>query len=199
MGRPKGYDREKVIEAAMELYWKQGYEATSTQQLVDHLGINRNSMYSEFGSKREFFEIILGYYEDRFVARNFGPLEGAAAGLDEIRAVFNHYASLPKKRSGLGCLLCNTAMEASAPDGSPSKISNRFIGRITKAFENALKNSMERGGIRSNTDVAEQAHFFASSCLGMLVLLRANAPGSALMAVSNAAQAHLTTLVAVPA
>ena len=56
MPSPKGYKREEVLDRAIELFRRQGYSATSTAELVDELGMNRKSMYAEFGSKQELFE-----------------------------------------------------------------------------------------------------------------------------------------------
>ena len=53
MGRPKGYDRETVLLAARDLFWEQGYERTSIADLEERTGLNRSSLYTEFGSKRQ--------------------------------------------------------------------------------------------------------------------------------------------------
>ena len=51
MGRPKKYDREAVLDRAMQAFWRNGYEATSTADLEAQMGVNRSSLYAEFGSK----------------------------------------------------------------------------------------------------------------------------------------------------
>lgn len=187
MGRPKGYNREQVLEKAMELFWTQGFEATSTQQLVEHLGINRNSMYSEFGTKREFFETALRHYEEFWVAKNFGPLEASGAGLDSIIAVFDHYASIGKgRRSGMGCMLCNASVELGSPDAPAHDLSRRLFERVTKAFENALQGARTQGQLNPAVDIPTQARTLTSMWLGMLVLARAKAPGDLLDAVPTA-------------
>ena len=56
MGRTKQYERTKLLDRAVELFRNQGFNGTSTAELVDELGINRKSMYAEFGSKEELFE-----------------------------------------------------------------------------------------------------------------------------------------------
>jgi len=54
-GRPKGYDRRAVLVVARDLFWEKGYEATSISDLERHTGLNRSSLYQEFGSKRDLF------------------------------------------------------------------------------------------------------------------------------------------------
>ncbi len=197
MGRPKGYDREQVLEAAMDLFWRQGFEATSTQQLVEHLGINRNSMYSEFGSKQEFFEATLSHYEQKHFAPNFEPLMTTTAGLEEIGAVFDRYGINARgKNSGLGCLLCNTAVALAPVDPAIQQISNRFIKRATKGFTNALTNARDAGFVSAAINIREEAQFLTATWLGVLVLLRAKTPSSTLAAAARATKAHLASLAA---
>ncbi|MCH8886618.1 MAG: helix-turn-helix transcriptional regulator, partial [SAR324 cluster bacterium] len=59
MGRPKTYDREEIAAKAMELFWLHGFNGTSTQALVEHMQINRYSLYAEFGSKQRLYEVAL--------------------------------------------------------------------------------------------------------------------------------------------
>ena len=51
MARPKDYDRDDVLISARDLFWEQGYEATSITELEERTGLNRSSLYREFGSK----------------------------------------------------------------------------------------------------------------------------------------------------
>jgi len=195
VGRHKGYDRQEVLEAAMGVFWRYGYNGTSTQQLVDHLGINRNSMYSEFGSKQELFEAAIGYYEKTVIERNYGPLETKIAGLKEIAALFDHYARVAKEKDAdYGCLLCNTAVEMSGKDQRSRAAADRFMARITAAFANAISNAKAQNQLRPRTDVAEQAEFLTSSCLGMLVLLRSKAQPKLLASSARVVRRHLDGL-----
>ena len=56
MPRVKLFDQNEVLTKAMNLFWKQGYAATSVQDLVQHLGINRASLYDTFGDKDQLFK-----------------------------------------------------------------------------------------------------------------------------------------------
>ena len=59
MGRTKQFDHRTALDQAMELFWARGYHATSIQDLVDHLGVNRQSLYDTFGGKDELFKAVL--------------------------------------------------------------------------------------------------------------------------------------------
>ena len=62
MARHKEFDTTKAIEQARDLFWLQGYEATSIQDLVDHLGISRSSLYDTFEDKHSLFLLTLDQY-----------------------------------------------------------------------------------------------------------------------------------------
>ena len=55
MARPKEFDRTQALDKAMHLFWQQGYEATSMQDLCNHMGINRGSLYDTYGNKHSLF------------------------------------------------------------------------------------------------------------------------------------------------
>ncbi len=88
MGRHKEFDQEKAVDQALELFWEKGYESTSIQDLCDHLGIHRGSLYDTFGDKHELFLACLDpvqpaggrklqlYFKrgQRFAARTAGAL-----------------------------------------------------------------------------------------------------------------------------
>ena len=69
MGRTKQYDRIDLLNRAVELFRRQGYNGTSTAELVAELGVNRKSMYAEFGSKQQLFEATLEHYSGNHLAR----------------------------------------------------------------------------------------------------------------------------------
>ena len=62
MGRVREFDEEKVLDATMQLFWEKGYEATSLSDLTSRMGIQRPSIYSAFGDKKELFETALRKY-----------------------------------------------------------------------------------------------------------------------------------------
>ena len=195
MGRPKEFDRDQVLGKATELFRRLGFAATSTQRLVEHLGINRKSMYAEFGSKQELFEAALERYDKVTVGRNFGPLETPRAGLTEVRQVIELFArGATGKASGLGCLLCNTAVERAAADKATRRFVDRYFERLTDAFENALDNAQCAGEIDLEVDTIAQARFLTSAVLGIAVLVRAKAPPAIVDGAAEVALAHVASL-----
>lgn len=196
MGRPKEFDRNQILGKATELFHRLGFSATSTQQLVEHLGINRKSMYAEFGSKQGLFEAVLERYDELTVGNNFGPLETSSAGLLEIEQVINLFAGGSRgKSAGLGCLLCNTAVERAANDDATRPFVDRYIRRLSNAFRNALENAQRSNEIGAEVDPIAQARFLTSAVLGIAVLVRAKSAPVIVEGAAQVALAHLESMV----
>src|ERR1700730_2144482 len=64
MARQKEFDRDEVLHKAMEVFWSRGYEASSIQDLVKRMGINRQSLYDTFGDKHTLYLQALDRYRE---------------------------------------------------------------------------------------------------------------------------------------
>ena len=199
MGRKKTYDREVLIEKSMEMFRDHGFAGTSTLMLVEGLGVNRYSLYAEFGSKQALFDAVLERYDDKVVERSFGPLEAPGAGVAEVRALLQFYASASEgAASGRGCLLCNTAVEFGPNDPTDAGLVQRYFERLSEAFRKALDNAQSNGELCSYVDPRQEADFFTSSVLGLFVMMRAAAPLEVIKNAIRVATNHIEALCASP-
>lgn len=172
----KQYDRTELLDRAIELFRRQGYMGTSTADLVEELGVNRKSMYAEFGSKQGLFEAALERYDEEHLSNVLGPIEAPDAGVDAIRGAFTSYADASEGWvSGRGCLLCNTAVERAALDPGAAQHVANYLERLTAAFRHALVNGQHRGDIAADADLDALAAFFMASLIGVVAIIRAEA------------------------
>jgi TetR/AcrR family transcriptional repressor of nem operon len=126
MPRPKSFDVDDVLDRAVDLFWMNGYAATSMEDLVKHLGINRGSLYSTFGSKQELYERALERYLESGRVRFAEMVTNPSIPLREVvKALLNSSAD---KRDHRGCLLVNTTMERNATD-------ERCLDMTSKGFD----------------------------------------------------------------
>ncbi len=194
MGRAKQYDRTELLDRAVELFRSQGFNGTSTAQLVTELGVNRKSMYAEFGSKEGLFDAVLERYSQKHLSSVLAPIERPDAGVDAIRQAFSGYASATEGWFfGRGCLMCNTAVERGAADPASGRHVAAYFERLTRAFRNALENGRRAGDIDADTDLDELAAFFTTALIGVAACIRAEAPPEQVEAACRVATSVLET------
>ncbi len=192
MARPKEYDRDDLLDRSVELFRRQGFNGTSTAELVEELGVNRKSMYAEFGSKQGLFEATLAHYDRNHLTRVLSPIEAPDAGIDAIAAAFEGYASEADGWAvGRGCLMANTAVERAALDPSSGEFAAAYLARITAGFRHALSNAVADGDLREDADLDGLAGFLTTALVGVAASLRAEAPPEQVRAACALAPAIL--------
>lgn len=194
MGRSKGYERETLVTKAIEVFHRLGFKGASTQILVEALGVNRNSVYSEFGSKEGLFSAALEQYEKLAVSQIFGPLESSGANLDDIESLFSAFIENADAARGLGCLLCNTAAELGGAEPNLQPRIALYFDRLNNAFSNALTESVRVGQVPQDTDISTESRFLVAACLGIFITVRSGIPTPAAHAAAKGALRHLELL-----
>lgn len=195
MGRPKTYDRDEIARKAMDLFWLHGFHGTSTQDLVDHMQVNRYSLYAEFGSKQGLYEAALSLYEQEVVTQHFGALEAPGAGLPEVRRVLDFFASVARQPgTERGCFLCNAATEVAPHDPASQGFVEAYVARIRDSLRHALDGAKGRGELRDGVDTADEARLLTATLLGFFVMLRAQIEPEGLRGAARSALRHLDEL-----
>ena len=138
MARKKQYNEEEVIEKAMYLFWRNGYENTSVRMLEKEMGINQFSIYASFGSKHGVFLECLKAYKLR-EKDTFSKLKNSNNGVEDIKQFF--YDSIASNQSSSkGCLLTNTYNEfAESEDLEIKEQMNIFMDGLKNIFIDKLK------------------------------------------------------------
>jgi TetR/AcrR family transcriptional repressor of nem operon len=116
MGRPVEIDRTEAFKSATELFWRQGYGATSLQQLLEATGMGKGSFYAAFGSKEALFESVIDDYQARSSA-SFEKIRAGRQGLDAIQAFISRtLLDVSAANRQKGCLLVNSVLELEGVD-----------------------------------------------------------------------------------
>lgn len=185
MPRPRNFDRDDVLERALDAFWRQGYEATSIQDLVDAMGISRASLYNAFDSKHALFMEVLKHYEAQrmqaMVDRLCNPSTPAP---DAIREVLEQAASsdAADKR---GCLMTNTAIEMCMRDAECTERVQVNFDRIESAFADAIERGQRGGDLSPGLDSQAMARYFTNALQGLRVMTAAHTDREALDDVVN--------------
>ncbi len=177
MPRPKSFDQDLVLEKAMELFWEKGYQATSIQDLVDQLGINRASLYDTFGGKEALFEQAFAKYRQGSEAMVRSCLQEANSfkvGLEQL--FLQGISDVLQGNACRGCLVVNTTTEQLPGNNSILKIlaANRE-GFIT-FFKEEIQRAIARGEISSQKDPASLASFIFTFYNGLQVVSKTQPP-----------------------
>jgi TetR/AcrR family transcriptional repressor of nem operon len=177
----KQFDTDEVLEKAMCAFWDRGYEATSMQDLVDHTGINRGSLYATFGDKQSLFIAALRRYDENRRANTLAVLEARFAPRDAILELFLSFSNQASERGkNRGCFLTNTALELAAHNAQVGKIVAHSQEQIEKFFARMIRLGKERGEIAAHVNAEEVSRGLLASLIGMVVLTRSR-PQKALL------------------
>lgn len=177
MPRSREFEPKEALQKAMQVIWRQGYTATSIEDLVEHTGVSRYGLYTTFGDKRELFLAVLDCYRDTVVSRLLGALERPEAGLPEIRHYFQFLIDTADTQTGrLGCLMCNTAVELAPFDSEIAEKVQEYLNRIKQAFTTALHAAKRQGELGPDFDCEGSADYLLGLTQGLFVLTRSPAP-----------------------
>lgn len=173
MARSKEFDEKAVLRKAMELFWAQGYEKTSMQDLVDHMGIHRRSIYDTFGDKRSLFLASLNHYEELIVNEMESIISSTSSIKQTIRDVFifvlNSIEQYPK-----GCLSVNAAIELSLLDKEIGRIVTKMFNRTEDMFNNLIIRGQTSGELSKEIDSDITSRFLHNNLVGIRVLIKTN-------------------------
>lgn len=158
MPRTKAFNEQEVLEKAMQLFWKQGYNGTSIQELIDHLGINRASLYNTYGDKEQLFEkTFYRYRKDaaQGLRDRLAVYEDVAAG---IRAVFataiGDAATDPDRK---GCFVVNVTTELLPGPESLRELLAQHNQGMEDAFADYLQQGQAAGQVPDSVDIRSVA------------------------------------------
>ena len=187
MARPKEFDAEKVLAKAGEVFWRQGYEVVSIQNLEAATGLGRGSLYNAFGDKEGLFIAALDRYLDKFGAVPLRHLAEADVGKGIRLMLEAIIARMSDPANPRGCLLTNSSL---AFGTGSSRIDAHVAGKI-EAMEAALAAAIARarreGQIPASADPKQLARFYAAVAQSLGVMHRANGDAAALRDIAAVA------------
>ncbi|GAA2781985.1 TetR/AcrR family transcriptional regulator [Crossiella cryophila] len=177
MGRTKEFDPDVALRAAMELFWRQGYEGTSMQDLVDHLGVNRASIYATFGGKHELYLRALDHYAELTDVLMLSGLSKAGPVLPEVRALVRRYVqdSLQDKEKR-GCLVTNTVVELLPADAVAGRRAELSLDGLEMVLASALTRAQAQGELAESRDPRGLARFLVTFLQGVRVIAKTPDP-----------------------
>jgi TetR/AcrR family transcriptional repressor of nem operon len=170
VARTKEFDPDVALRAAMDLFWRKGYEATSMQDLVDHLGVGRGSIYATFGSKHELYLLALDRYARESGDRSLELLSRPGPALPAVRALVEGFLAEALTDSR-GCFVTNTAVECPHDPPIARKVESNWDGLET-LVAGALTRARNQGELAEDKDPRALARFVVTIAQGLKVLAK---------------------------
>ena len=164
MGRKKTYNRDEVLERAMELFWKVGFEGAHLSMLVEATGVNRFGLYKEFDGKMGLFEEALARYLEQ-AAKSYESILGQhPQGLDNIRSYFKELHFSPDYH---GCFMINTLIEKHVISDKAFKLARQFSKNAKALFHENVEAALNNNELKSGLDAEVFANFLLTLDQGL--------------------------------
>ena len=142
MARPKEFDPGEAMKEAMEAFWERGYHATSVNDLLSEMKLNRGSLYGTFGDKKQLFLSALREYEKMGREMMRQALDRPGSPREAIREWMLFVGQTCTGENGLrGCLACKAAMEMAPHDADIAE----WVREATRRREQMLARVIRRG------------------------------------------------------
>lgn len=169
MARPRQFDETHVLERAVDVFWAKGYEATTTRDLTQMMGLTHASLYNAFGDKRALFLRTLDHYLDQTLRERIDRLEEAYSPAAAVRQFFVEVVERsladPQHR---GCMLVNSAIEATSSDPELQYL----VAEETRMIEDFFVRSVAAGQSTGEIPAGQAPAIIGRHLLGMLMGLR---------------------------
>jgi len=170
MPRVKLFKEEEALTKAMMIFWKKGYHNTSIQDLVDHLGINRASLYDTFGGKKELFDSAFEFYRktgNEGLAEFLNSQENIKEALRMIfRKVIEGDRVDPDNK---GCLVANATTELLPHDAELQQVISRHREDVEQIFYDFLRKGAQREEVSGETDLKAMSSLLYTLLTGLRV------------------------------
>ncbi|MDN9011706.1 TetR/AcrR family transcriptional regulator [Brevibacillus laterosporus] len=146
MGRSKEFDTTLVLHKAMEVFGHYGYEGTSLQNLLDRLGIARQSLYDTYGTKRDLFISAVKHYTNEKTTTVISYLERSGPVKKIIAEIFHEIVAVLKdEKRRKECFIMLSAIDQVPHDTEIADFFKRDMERLEQAFYQALVRAKEQG------------------------------------------------------
>ena len=177
MVRAANYDREAALAAAMEVFWRKGYYATSLKDLETALNMKPGSIYAAFDSKENLYLLAIERYFNLSRARFRAEAAASASPLACLAAQFRNYVKLAEgDPSRQACMLMKTLVDTKSTDPKIAQVSQRYLDEMRAEFTQAFKAAQQGDEIPATADPDRLARRYQANITALRVELHRGAP-----------------------
>lgn len=173
MVRPREFDEQQALAAAMQVFWEKGYEASSISDLTSRMGIQRPSLYAAFGGKKELFEAVLNKYAQMSLSFIQNRIRNTPSVKEAVRMYFQGIIEgAGGGNPDLGCLCVNTMVELAPHDKSYSQFTKDYQMKLTELFQQTIEKGIREGELPNHLNAEAIARALMISAIGLSVTMK---------------------------
>lgn len=186
MGRSKEFDEREVLVKAMAVFLEKGYEGTSMNDLVEHMGIHRKSLYDTFGDKHSLFLRALDLFGVYLSSDLSNGLMKANSPRHSIQLIFQMIIEgVWDSKYHWGCLYVNTAVELSLRDEQVRERAEKAFTQMEQLLKQLIISGQQVGEISRDYDAQDLAEHLHNTLIGIRVLIRNATPKEKLYRIAE--------------
>lgn len=170
-GRKLEFDPNDALAAVTEVFWCQGFEGTTFDDLVRKTGVQRYGLYEKIGDKETAFEKALELYVEKIITDFTASLRSPNAGLDQIEAFFERLIDL-NKETPRGCMVCNAIASPMREEENVRGTAEKMLKILECSFRNCLEQGKKSGELTPEADVDKMVPFLLGVVAGSITLSR---------------------------
>jgi len=172
-GRPREFDDQLVIQAAMDAFWRNGFEATSAQELVESTGLGRGSLYAAFGNKENLYHEALRRYHSSSIEFHEAVFSQSGSVKDRLRSLLDKGIELDFSNiERNGCMAIFSPLERAAKDKIVEELSRRYIKKLEVMFIRLFAAGIAAGEFQAERQPEVMAKAFMCAYFGFRVFGR---------------------------
>lgn len=168
-GRKLEFNREQALEKAMELFWAKGYNAVGLRELLQQMGIQRQSLYNTFGCKHTLFLEAVQHYGQTVVCQIKSQLNQPGSPLENLRCVLRKIAGDAACPQYRGCFVANAMMELAPHDPEVAAVVRGLAQQIEQAIAQTITRAIAAQELSADIDPQKVARFLYHVILGFNV------------------------------
>ncbi|WP_018883449.1 TetR/AcrR family transcriptional regulator [Paenibacillus massiliensis] len=171
MARSKEFEINEVLDKAIQLFWAQGYEKTSMQDLVNFMGIHRKSIYDTFGDKHDLFMKSLTRYEEG-QKRSINSIIAEELPVKETIRKIVEFTTFSNQEAPPGCFLVNSGIELVLLDPEVAAFVKESHLATEELFANLIRKGQHSGEVKAMIDAQTLSHYILNAWLGLRTMVK---------------------------
>lgn len=184
-GRPRKFDEQQALAAAVTVFREHGYRGTSMQMLSEAMGMGEQSIYNAFGTKDQLYGAALAHYCDHDASAALRSLEAPDAALAAIHAFFVGLVDrLAQPEGAAPCMVLEDHVRPATDNEVARERSSQHMRRVERAFLRALERARAQAQLELE-DPRTMARYLLVSMQGLAVIARSDVPRRALRKIVN--------------